>query len=110
MRYAPEWSAEGTHIAFSDKDGRLYVVALADRKTVQIADDPRGMIRDYTWSPKGAYLAFSMNDPSGTRSLHIWSATDGQVHRVTDETFNEEGPSWDPEGSALLPERRQFAR
>jgi tricorn protease len=101
MRYAPEWSAEGTHLAFSDKDGRLYVVALADRKVTQIADDPRGMIRDYTWSPKGAYLAFSMNDVAGTRSLHIWSASDGQVHRVTDETFNEEGPSWDPEGECL---------
>jgi tricorn protease len=110
MRYAPEWSAEGTHIAFSDKDGRLYVVALADRKTVQVADDPRGMIRDYTWSPKGAYLAFSMNDLSGTRSLHIWSATDGQAHRVTDETFNEEGPSWDPEGEYLYYQsERQFA-
>jgi len=110
MRYAPEWSAEGTHVAFSDKDGRLYIVALADRKIVQIADDPRGMIRDYAWSPKGAYLAFSMNDPSGTRSLHIWSATDGQVHRVTDETFNEEGPSWDPEGEYLYYQsERQFA-
>jgi tricorn protease len=110
MRYAPEWSAEGTHIAFSDKDGRLYVLTLADKKLVQIADDPRGMIRDYTWSPKGAYLAFSMNDPSGTRSLHIWSATDAQVHRVTDETFNEEGPSWDPEGEFLYYQsERQFA-
>jgi tricorn protease len=110
MRYAPEWSTEGSHIAFSDKDGKLYVVTLADKKLVQIADDPRGQIHDYTWSPKGAYLAFSMNDPSGTRSLHIWSATDAQVHRVTDETFNEEGPSWDPEGEFLYYQgERQFA-
>jgi tricorn protease len=110
MRYAPEWSAEGTHIAFSDKDGRLYVLSLADKKLVQIADDPRGMIRDYTWSPRGAYLAFSMNDVSGTRSLHIWSATDGQVHRMADETFNEEAPSWDPEGEHLYYQsERQFA-
>ena len=110
MRYAPEWSAEGTHLAFSDKDGKLYVVTLADRKTVEIADDPRGMIRDYAWSPKGAYLAFSMNDTSGTRSLHVWSAADEQVHRVTDETFNEEAPSWDPEGEYLYYQsERQFA-
>jgi tricorn protease len=110
MRYAPEWSAEGTHLAFSDKDGRLYVLTLADKKLVQVADDPRGQIRDYTWSPKGAFLAFSMNDLSGTRSLHIWSATDGQVHRVTDETWNEEAPSWDPEGEYLYYQsERQFA-
>ncbi len=68
------------------------------------------MIRDYTWSPKRAYLAFSMNDPSGTRSLHIWSVADAQVHRVTDETFNEEAPSWDPEGKYLYYQsERQFA-
>jgi tricorn protease len=110
MRYAPEWSAEGTHLAFSDKDGKLYVVTLADRKTVQIADDPRGTIRDYTWSPKGAYLAFSMNDPSGTRSLHVWSAGDTQAHRLTDDVFNEYAPSWDPEGEYLYYQsERQFA-
>jgi tricorn protease len=110
MRYAAEWSAEGTHLAFSDKDGKLYVVALADKKTVEIADDPRATIRDYAWSPKGAYLAFSMSDLSGSRSLQIWSASDGRVHRVTDETFNEEAPRWDPEGEYLYYQsERQFA-
>ena len=110
MRYAPEWSAEGTHIAFSDKDGKLYVLTLADRKLVEIADDPRGQIRDYAWSPKQAFLAFSMNDPVGYRSLHIWSAGDGKAHRLTDETFNEDSPSWDPEGEYLYYQSdRQFA-
>jgi tricorn protease len=101
MRYAPEWSAEGTHVAFSDKDGKLYVVALADRKVVEIADDERDLIRDYAWSPKGAYLAFSMSEANDNRSLHVWSASDGKVHRVTDATFDEEQPAWDPDGEYL---------
>ena len=41
MRFAPAWSAAGDRLAFSDKDGKLYVVALAERKTIEIADDPR---------------------------------------------------------------------
>ncbi len=102
MRYSPEWSAEGTHLAFSDKDGKLYVVALADRKPVEIADDEREGIRDYAWSPKGAYLAFSMTDANSSRSIHIWSASDGKLRRVTDELFNEESPAWDPEGEFLF--------
>jgi tricorn protease len=102
MTYAPEWSAEGTHLAFSDKDGKLFVLTLAERKVVEIADDERGQIRDYAWSPKGAYLAFSMTDANNSSSIHVWSATDGKVHRVTDELFNEEFPAWDPEGEFLF--------
>jgi len=102
MTYTPEWSAEGTHLAFSDKDGKLFVLTLADRKVVEVADDERGQIRDYAWSPKGAYLAFSMTDANESRSIHVWSATDGKLHRVTDELFNEESPAWDPEGESLF--------
>ena len=102
MTYAPEWSAEGTHIAFSHKDGGLFVVTLADRKVVEVARDERGTIRDYAWSPKGAYLAFSKGDPDESRSIHVWSATDGALHRVTDELFNEESPAWDLDGEHLF--------
>ena len=102
MTYAPEWSAEGKHLAFADKDGKLFVLTLADRKVVEVARDERGTIRDYVWSPKGAFLAFSMSDPNESRSIHVWSATDGQVRRVTDDLFNEESPAWDPEGESLL--------
>jgi tricorn protease len=101
MRYAPMWSADGKRIAFSDKDGKLYVVTLADRKQVQIADDARTQIRDYAWSPEGAYLAFSMVDPNGTRSIHVWSGSDGKIRRVTDDLWNEEAPAWDPQGEHL---------
>ena len=101
MTYAPEWSAEGTHLAFSDKDGKLFVLTLADRKLALVADDERAVIRDYAWSPKGAYLAFSMTDANGSRSLHVWSAADAALHRVTDDAFNEESPAWDLDGEYL---------
>jgi len=101
MTYAPEWSAEGTHLAFSDKDGKLFVLALADRKVVEVADDERGQIRDYSWSPKGAYLAFSMTDANELRSIHVWSASEAKLYRVTDELFNEESPAWDLDGDFL---------
>ena len=103
MRYQPDWSADGKQIAFSDKDGKLFVVTLADKKLTEIADTPRGQIRDYTWSPRGNYLAFSMAaSGSGFSSVYVWNAADGKVQRITDDMFNSFNPSWDPQGNYLF--------
>ncbi|HEY3579867.1 MAG TPA: S41 family peptidase, partial [Pyrinomonadaceae bacterium] len=101
MRYQPEWAPDGKRIAFSDKDGKLYVLTMADRKVVEIADSPRGQIRDYTWSPRSNFLAFTMANKGPFSGVYVWSAGDGQLHRVTDESFNSYNPAWDPQGNYL---------
>ena len=102
MRFQPEWSPDGKRIALSDKDGKLYVVTLADRKLVEIADAPHGQIRDYTWSPRGNYLAFSYDDnPNRFSAVRIWNPADGKVSKVTDDMFNAYSPTWDPAGNYL---------
>ena len=110
MRYAPEWSADGSRLAFSDKDGKLWVLGIADRSLTEVADNPRGQINDYEWSPTGSYLAFSMDDARDVAAVHIYDAAAGRLHRVTDGFFNEYGPAWDPEGKFLYYlSQREFA-
>ncbi|HSE97830.1 MAG TPA: peptidase S41, partial [Blastocatellia bacterium] len=99
MRYAAEWSPDGKRLAFGDKDGKLFVLTMADRKIVEVADSTRGQIRDYVWSPRGNHLAFSMPDSNGFSSIYIWSAGESRLRRVTDEMFNEYNPAWDPQGN-----------
>ncbi len=101
FRYWPEWAPDGKRIAFSDKDGRLYVVTLEDRKLTEIAHSKLGSINDYKWAPRGNHLAFSMNNPNGFGSVHIWSASDGKTYRVTSEYFDSGLPAWDPDGNYL---------
>jgi tricorn protease len=101
MRYAPEWSADGKQIAFSDKDGRLFVLNVADKKLAEIAKSGHGRIADYVWSPRGGFLAYSMHNPNGFGSVYIWNPGDGQAHRLTDEMFDSANPAWDPKGDYL---------
>ena len=92
--YAPAWSPDGSRLAFSDKDGKLYVLSIAGKELVEVADDRFGLIRDYDWAPGGGQLAFSMAERNGNQSLHIWDAADGQVRRITDDTFSEYQPNF----------------
>jgi tricorn protease len=101
FRYAPSWSPDGSRIAFSDKDGRVHVLTLADRRLTQVAEDPRGQVGDYVWSPRGNHLAFSLADARGVRAIHIWSAADGRLRQATEGFFGEWNPAWDPDGSYL---------
>ncbi|MBX7185576.1 MAG: PDZ domain-containing protein [Vicinamibacteria bacterium] len=104
MRYAPEWSADGKRIAFSDKDGRIWIYSFDDKTLKQVYDAPRDQVRDYTWSPRGHHLAFSSANPNTFRSIFIWSEAGspaGQLHQVTEEQFNAQEPVWDPDGNFL---------
>jgi len=104
FRYQPEWSPDGKRIAFSDKNGYLWVLTVEDKKLTEVAKSRRGgggTIRDFEWSRAGNHLAFSMPNENGFSSVHIWSARDGQVRRVTSADFNSNTPSWDPEGNYL---------
>jgi tricorn protease len=101
FRYAPAWSPDGSRIAFSDKNGKVWVLTMAGRRLVEIADDPRGQVLDYVWSPRGNHLAFSMADFRGVRAIHIWSAADGRVRQATEGFFGEFNPAWDADGNYL---------
>ena len=101
MRYTPAWSPDGKRLAFSDKDGKVFVLTLADKSLAQVADDPRGQVHDYTWSPCGTHLAFSLSEPNENRSLFIWSVGQKKPRRITGEMFDESDPAWDPDGNYL---------
>ncbi len=106
QRYAPEWSGDGRRLAFSDKDGKIFVYTFADKSLKQIVDAANGQINDYEWSPKGNYLTFSMNDRpasnnGGYNSVYVYDVNADKVTRVTDPMFNSQNPTFDPSGDYL---------
>ena len=101
QRYGTLWSPDSKKIAFSDKDGRVYVVTVATRQQQMIADAPNGQIRDYTFSPKGNFIAYSMQNANGPSSVYIWNSADNKNTRVTPAMFNATSPAFDPTGTYL---------
>jgi len=101
MRYAPTWAADGKRIAFTDKNGQLWVVDVSSKAMTLVADDERGAIDAYAWSPHGGHLAFILSEITEYGSIHIWSVGDGATHKITSELFNDFDLAWDPEGKYL---------
>ena len=95
------WSPDSKAIAYDDKDGRLWRLDLAARKSTEVARDRNGNVSDYDWSPDSQWLVFSLADENGYRSLYLWSAAETQLTRVTDELFNESEPVFDPSGEFI---------
>ncbi|MBI4913873.1 MAG: PD40 domain-containing protein [Acidobacteria bacterium] len=101
MLNAPEWSPDGKRIAFTDKDGIVHVVTVADKKRVEVVRDIYGNAAGLAWSPDSQYLAFTLDNPSTTRSVQVWSASENKLRRVTGDAFSAFGPAWDPDGKTL---------
>jgi tricorn protease len=110
MLSAPRWSPDGRRLAYSDKDGKLFVLTVESKAVVEIVDAPRGGINDYTWSACSGHVAFTMRESNGFDRLYIWSAAEGEMRPVTDPRFQVDSPAWDPEGNYLFYlSRREFA-
>jgi tricorn protease len=99
--YALKWSPDNKRIAFSDSANRIEVVDVAGGKVAKIARDPFGLARDYVWSPKGAYLAYTLNESNTLPSIFVWTAAGAKSTRVTDPLFAESNPAFSPDGKFL---------
>jgi tricorn protease len=96
-----QWSPDGAKLLCTDQNGRYTVYDVATKAATEIAKDKAAQAGDAQWSPDGAWIAMSLGDANGYRSLWLWRAADGSLHRVTDELWNESEPVWDPNGDFL---------
>lgn len=110
QKYGAVWSNDSKKLLYSDKDANLYVLDVASKQVRTIAKARNGLIFSYSWSPKGNYVAFTMQLSNGFSGVHIWNSADNSISLVSPRMFDSNSPAWDPNGDYLyFISAREFA-
>ncbi|MFI5324325.1 MAG: peptidase S41, partial [Thermodesulfobacteriota bacterium] len=100
-RYNPQWSPDSKKIAFTDKTGRLYIVNIDEKVPKEVDKDNFENITSYAWSPDSRWLAYAKNTANRMKSVFVYDTKNGDIHRVTSDFYNDNGPVFDPGGKYL---------
>jgi Tol biopolymer transport system component len=96
----PTWSPDSKRIAvlqqFDDRRAALTIATDSGARTTVA----RGMIQDWSFSPRGDEIAFTRGAPFGTIDIYIADAEGGGERRVTDDGQSAY-PVWGPRAIAF---------
>ena len=99
---APSYSPDGTQIAFeSDRGGsqQIYVMNADGSNQHRISFGP-GKNGTPVWSPRGDLIAFT-NQNAGSFRVGVMRP-DGSGERIITDGWEDEGPTWAPNGRVLM--------
>lgn len=100
--FDPEWSPDGTKIAYADMTFALYLIDVATGETRTVDRSTAWEIREYVFSPDGKWLAYSKPRENTFSELLIYNLADAKSYSVSTEFTNDSSPSFDPKGKYLF--------
>jgi len=100
--YSPVWAPGSDKLAFSDSDHQLWYVSLSGGAPVKVAHDERDEIKDYSWSPDGDWLAYSLAAANGLHQIWLYQLKDAKATLVSSGRDDDREPVFDRNGKYLF--------
>lgn len=100
-RFPLQFSPDGRHIAYGDKQQRLRIIDVSNGRTVDVDSNKHDDITEYVWSPDGQWLAYTAEQGNGLTRVWIYSLQQGKRWPATEETSSASSPAFDPLGRWL---------
>ncbi len=91
----PQWSPDGTRIAFQSEEAIYVVPALGGVPKRLVEPASEGSIRTPSWSPDGKQIAYTEG-----RNIYIHPVDGGEPRKIA-EAYEPYSLSWSPDGSKL---------
>ncbi|MEZ4237523.1 MAG: PDZ domain-containing protein [Myxococcota bacterium] len=100
---ALEAAPTGDRVAFTDHRHRLYLLDLGDGALREVDRSGAGPLQGFDWSPDGRWLAWAapLSGAGGARIRLLDTAGEGEPVDVTDGSYPDASPSFDPDGEHL---------
>jgi tricorn protease len=107
FRYRLVWSPDSKKLAFIDQAMKVRVYDMAANKTMDVDQCLflyEDGLRGYTvsWSPDSRWLAYPKETASRNSQIFLFDTKEGKSHPVTSGYYNDNTPSFDPEGKYLF--------
>jgi tricorn protease len=102
--YQPRHSPDGRHIAYTDKRMKLWVMALDGGEPVLVAEDRYDhphLALDASWSPDGAWLAYTLHLPNHLRAVFLYELATGRHVQLSDGLADAISPTFSADGRYL---------
>jgi tricorn protease len=99
--YGPAWSPDGHWLAFSDSSKTLWLMSAKGGQKHRVDQNKYSEMKDFSFSPDSAWLAYSKTQPNGMRALYIYNIHAGKTRQITSGWFDSFAPVFSDNGKYL---------
>ncbi len=101
-KHASEWSPRSTHLIYSDRTMKLWLVDVVSGKQIAIDEGSAEEITDYSWSPDGDWIAYTKSSPNYQSALWTYQLSTGKRQQLTGDTYSDNNPVFSRDGKFLF--------